>query len=124
METKNAIIESTTLGYGDHGAMSFWLTLDYGGTAQGFGGYALDGPGKNGHRVGSAFGLEAIMGVLTTLGVERWEKLPGTPLRVRGGWDKIEAIGHHLKDQWLDLAELARRHSEPVVAARSEGEAP
>ena len=114
METKNAIIESTTLGYADHDVLSFWLMLDYGGTGQGFGGFALDGPGKNGHRVGCAFGLEAIMGVLTTLGVDTWEKLPGTPLRVRGdlglGSSKIDAIGHLLKDQWLDLSELAARH--------------
>ena len=41
--------------------------------------------------------------MLETLEVDKWEALPGTPLRVRiddkGG---IEAIGHFLKDQWFN----------------------
>jgi len=37
METKNAVIKT----YADHGVLSGWLVLDYGGTGQGFGGYSL-----------------------------------------------------------------------------------
>ena len=40
-EIKNAIITGTYLGIEDHGILTFWLYLDYGGSGQGFGGYQL-----------------------------------------------------------------------------------
>ncbi len=119
---QNARIESTQLGSEDHGVMTFWLILDYGGSGQGFGGFCLDGKGNEGdaprRRVGTAFGLQAIMEVLRVTGVGTWEKLPGTPVRVRGtlgfGSGPITALGHYLKDEWLDLEELAKEfQSEP-----------
>lgn len=113
---QNARITSTTLGVNDHGIMDAWLMLDYGGSGQGFGGYALDEPlkrdGKFVRRAGTSFGLQFIMDLLATLEVESWEKLPGTVLRVRLSGDgfggKIEAVGHYMKDQWFDPAALAK----------------
>lgn len=109
MDTTNARIKSTSLGYEDHGIMTFYLHLDYGGGGQGFGGYGLDDFDKEkDRRVGTAFGLEAIIQVLKTVGVDTWEKLPGTPVRVRQNHMRIQAIGHFLRDDWLDLSVLAR----------------
>ena len=107
METKNAVIQSTQLGKEDHGIMSFMLTLDYGGSGQGAGGYALDTPIKKGgkfvKRIGSAAGMSLIMAVLQVVGVENWEDLPGKNIRVRSEHAKVHAIGHFLNDEWLDF---------------------
>lgn len=92
METEivNAKITSTKLGFDDH--YSFWLYLDYGGSGQGFGGYAL----------GGKFTDYILRGILETLGVDTWEKLPGTSVRVDRDHGKIYRIGHYLKDDWFD----------------------
>ncbi len=111
IEERNAKIESTNLGTEDHGCMTFYLMLDYGGAGQGFGGYVLDEFDKEAKtRRGTAYGTEAIRRVLETVGVSRWEKLPGTPVRVRAEHDKVHAIGHYLKDKWLDLGELGKEY--------------
>ncbi len=96
----NATIESTSLGFLDHGVMSFWLHLSYGGSSQGFGGVRLDGAPAI-----ACEGMRLITGILQTLEVDTWEHLPGVPLRVRqneGGL--ITGIGHYLKDEWLMLS--------------------
>ena len=85
--------------------MTFYLFLDYGGDGQD------DEETKTRH--GTAYGTEAIRRVLETVGVSRWEKLPGTPVRARAEHNKIHAIGHYLKDQWLDLGELGKEYREP-----------
>lgn len=110
-EEKNATIESTMLGIEDHGCFTFYLHLNYGGGGQGFGGYTLDEPVHDGGRFvrrrGTGYGAEAIMQVLRVLKVGSWEKLPGTPCRVRAEHSKVHAIGHYLEDRWLDLSALA-----------------
>jgi hypothetical protein len=110
METRNARVENTMLGNEDHGVMVFYLHLDYGGTGQSFGGVVLDSPVNEGgirSRIGTAFGLTAIMRVLEVLGVGKWEALPGTHCRVVADHSRVSRIGHILKDKWLDLTELA-----------------
>jgi len=110
MEIKNAIIKSTMLGIEDHGIMTFMLHLDYGGSSQGAGGYALDAPIKVGdtflRRVGTAGGMSLIMAILKIVGVENWEELKGHHIRVKTDDFKIYAIGHFLKEEWLDFAQF------------------
>lgn len=120
-ETKNARIESTMLGYEDHGILTCYLHLTFGGCRQGFGGYSMDAP--NGHRdanhrrIGTAYGMEFIARILETVGVTKWEDLKGKHIRVRGDMSSIEAIGHIIEDKWFapktDLAELAGRKAAP-----------
>jgi len=110
--TKNAVITHTMLGYEDHGILTAYLYLDYGGSCQGFGGYALDryveGSRQSGRseRIGTAYGCEFIIRILSVLGVDKWEKIPGTHCRVKASHEKAEAIGHILKDKWFDPQEL------------------
>ena len=62
-ETKNAQIESTMLGFEDHGIFTCFLNLDYGSSAQGFGGAALAGEWCS----------EYIRHILDTVGVHKWK---------------------------------------------------
>lgn len=115
VEIVNARIDSTTLGLEGHGIMSAMIGLDYGGYHQGFGGYGMDEPVKDGtgkflHRRGTAFGCEFIRRVLEVVGVETWEQLKGKHVRVRrmaGCNGAIVAIGNILKDEWFSPDELA-----------------
>ena len=106
IETRNARITGTTLGVEDHGIFSCMLHLDYGGAMQGFGGFSLDEPikdanGKFLRRQGSALGAEFLMRVLAVTGASSWEKLPGTPVRVRADYNKVYAIGHYIEERWF-----------------------
>lgn len=95
-EIKNARIESTMLGYEDHGLLTCSITLDYGGALQGFGGYCL----------GDVFTDQWIKGVLKCVGVETWEKLKGVYVRAQIEDGRITAIGHILEDKWFKPKDL------------------
>lgn len=111
-ETKNARITSTSLGTPDHGIMSAWVTLEGDGWGVGFGGYALDRWDEAQHRrVGTAYGLDFLMGILDTLQVETWEQLKGQHIRVvfDSPFGKPIKIGHITKDRWFDPSTLEVR---------------
>lgn len=108
---QNAVIESTMLGQEDHGILTCFLMLNYGGSGQGFGGWALDEPRRDSAdkflgRFGTAWGMQFIAGVLKVLEVSSWEKLPGTHCRADADHGKVYRIGHILKDRWFDPNEL------------------
>ncbi len=66
-----ARIERTYLGIEDHGILTGYLHVTYGGTAQGIGGYNIRGNGG-----------EYVAAVLGACGVEQWEKLVGRTIYV------------------------------------------
>jgi hypothetical protein len=76
-----ATVERTALGKEDHGILTANMTLGWDGSGVVFGGFCLDTPGPDsGDRVGSAYGLDYVIKVLETVGVESWEQLRGTQL--------------------------------------------
>ena len=99
----NALITGARITKEEHGLLSAWLTLDYGGSGQGFGGYALYLPKdfKN-QSAGPHCGL-FIWRCLEVADVESWDQLKGKTVRVRkqDEWGAVEAIGHILKDDWF-----------------------
>lgn len=98
---KNAVIESASLGFGDRGFLDAWLTLDYSGSGQGFGGYTLYLPeGFSHHNLMSPAG-HFLFRVMQIAGVESWDKLKGRSIRVRATHNGVEAIGHIVKDDWF-----------------------
>ena len=108
----NAVIESATITNDDHGLLSAWLMLDYGGGGQGFGGHCLYLPRTFEHHVdGGNYAGHFIWRVMEIAGVSEWGKLHGKTIRVKktDEWGQIIAIGHIIKDDWFCPEEEFKR---------------
>ncbi|KKL69476.1 hypothetical protein LCGC14_2114580 [marine sediment metagenome] len=71
-------IESTMLGFEDHGIPTFYLQFDFGGERQGFGGYAWGEDNKELKQIeGTAAGADLILSILKACGVDTWEEIAG-----------------------------------------------
>jgi len=101
LEIRNAIIKAAPIDMGDRGLLQAWLHLDYGGSGQGFGGYALYLPKSySNHELMSVAG-HFLFRCMEIASVEEWAKLPGKAIRVRASHSKVYAIGHITKDDWF-----------------------
>ena len=106
MHIKNAVITSATIT-NDDGLLTSWIMLDYGGSGQGFGGYALYLPKDyRHHQKDSFYAGHFIWRVMEVAEVNEWSQLKGRTIRVKLDSDglsgKIEAIGHIVKDVWFN----------------------
>ena len=117
METKNAIIKDASITCSDHGVLSAWLTLDYGGSCQGFGGYSLYLPKSFKHHnpAGPNYAGHFIWRVMEVAGVESWDRLVGKTIRVKAEHQGVHSIGHIVKDDWFCPSEDFRRHEKEAA---------
>lgn len=103
---ENALIEKVDLSMADYGCLTLAMTLSGGGWGAVYGGYCL-GHGYLGsdHFDGSGSGLESIMRIMDTVGVERFQDLKGKYVRVatKGWGDTVKIIGNILQDKWFDI---------------------
>lgn len=108
-EPINAYIENVSLTMGEHGCLTYFLSLRMGSYACAYGGYCL-GHGYLGANDfdASSKGLEAMMRIMNVVGVERWEDLKGHYARVidPGMGGTVDAIGNIIEDKWFDQREF------------------
>ena len=100
-DIENMRIDSTMLGFEEHGILSSTLYLRSERVGQGFGGYSLGGLDG----IGSAAAGLWLARVLKTVGVSKWEDLPGKYVRVERDHSRstIKKIGHITDDKWFDV---------------------
>lgn len=106
---ENALIKSVSISMADHGVLTYGITLEGSGWQCVYGGYCI-GHGYLGSESfdGSGKGLEAMMRIMDTVDVEKWEDLAGKYVRVatKGWGNTIEIIGNVLKDKWFNQKEF------------------
>ena len=104
---ENALIKNVDLSMADHGCLTLAMTLEGGGWGVVYGGYCL-GKGYLGADDdffdGSAAGMEYLMRIMDTVGVERFQDLKGKYVRValKCWGSSVKIIGNIIKDQWFD----------------------
>ena len=104
---ENALITNIDLSMADHGCLTLSMTLQGDGWGVVYGGYCL-GKGYLGAKddffSGSAAGMEYLMRIMDTVGVEKFQDLKDKYVRVatKGWGDCVKIIGNILNDQWFD----------------------
>ena len=102
MSEMNAVIKNATITNDDHGLLTAWVHLDYGGSGQGFGGYSLYRPKDFTHSSNQKnYAGHFIWRVMEVAGVSEWSKLSGKTVRVDVKHGGVNAIGHIIKDDWF-----------------------
>lgn len=128
---ENALIKNVDLSMADHGCLTLAMTLEGAGWGVCYGGYCL-GKGYLGADDdffdGSAAGMEYLIRIMNTVGVERFQDLRGKYVRVAlQGWSgPVKIIGNVISDQWFDAEtffEDKLRKPDPVEEPSTE-EAP
>ena len=76
-------VTSVSLGTQDHGVLTLWLNIDFGGSGQGFGGFTMDDKSDEeeyGDRIGHACGTDFILRLLRLFDVHSLEEIVGKPV--------------------------------------------
>ena len=104
---ENALITNVDLSMADHGCLTLAMTLEGSGWGVVYGGYCL-GKGYLGADDdffdGSAAGMEYLIRIMDTVGVEKFQDLKGKYVRVANKrWgSSVKIIGNIIKDKWFD----------------------
>lgn len=113
-EICNAKITDTSITMGDHGCLTFRITLEADACTILYGGYCI-GQGFLGSDTFTAEnggGLVAMMRIMDVVGVERWEDLKGKYVRfVDDAWGSpVKKIGNIIEDKWFDIDKFFKEY--------------
>ncbi len=87
-------VDDVELYIEDHGLLTIFVHIDFGGTHQGFGGFCLDTYNeKTERREGFAGGTDFILRLLQLFGVDRLEKIKGKPVYAIRDEDHSQILG-------------------------------
>lgn len=94
-EQRIAKIDSSFIGFEDHGLLTVTLGFDYGSSHQGIGGRAFgsmteDEPEK--WQLGHEMGMDFIRRLLLACGVDQWERIKGRTVFVTCDWSNVYRI--------------------------------
>lgn len=101
---QNAIITGFSLRMERGFFLDSWVSLDYGGSGQGFGGFVLYLSKTAKHHEVMSHAGHWIWRVMEIAGVKDVKDIVGKSVRVRkpDEWGTVEAIGHIINDDWFD----------------------
>jgi len=111
---QNAKVKSIRVGYqrDETTFLGFDITFDYGGSAQGFGGYTFDQWDEASQKriAVPEFGL-FFQRILDVFDIAYIDQLKGQVVRVKrvgkNEWNAfVRAFGHPLKDEWVDIRDF------------------
>jgi hypothetical protein len=103
MEQGNAVITGAWIEIDEFETLNAGISLDYGDSAQVFGGNGLYTikRGVDGKNYAGCF----MYRVLEVAGARRWDELKGKTIRAIYDDAHVEAIGHIIKDMWFNMRE-------------------
>lgn len=111
----NAEIKNVSISMADHGCLTFRILLNGGSWDTVYGGYCIGHGflGSDSFTAENGGGLVAMMKIMDTVGVERWEDLKGKYIRVvDDGWGlPIKKIGNIIRDKWFDIDEFFENYN-------------
>lgn len=103
---KNVYIKDVDFTMANYGCLMLYLDLTGENFSVSYGGYAL-GKGRIGgdEFIGSPNGIEYIMRIMDTLGIERFQNIKGAFARIafKNTNEPIKIIGNVLTDKWFDI---------------------
>lgn len=109
MEIENAQISKVSISMADHGLLTFTIFVKGHSWGCSLGNY-VNGVGHLGAKEwkGNGSAIVAMMKIMDTVGVEKWEDLEGKYVRVKSeGWGStMHCIGNLIEDKWFDLKEF------------------
>lgn len=111
-ETLNAKITETKLGE-DYGYLTAYIYVKGNGWGGSMGGYCLDGWCNEAGGYSSSDGYGAIIELMKTLEVNKWEDLKGKYVRVHvNEHNMIDKVGHLMKDKWFSFTKYFEKVKE------------